>query len=112
MKSNERLPVFAIVFALVCSIVYVLCVWKNFALFTYHPASGEFGLGVQKARDGPAMYWYGWIATSALAGAAAGLLAALLPPSLAQRVSPALAWVTPLIGIAILVYILRNYFLH
>jgi hypothetical protein len=58
------------------------------------------------------MYWYGWIATSALAGGAAGLLAALLPPSLAQRVSPALAWVTPLIGIAVLVYILRNYFLH
>ena len=25
---------------------------------------GEWGLGVEKPRDGPAMYWYGWLATS------------------------------------------------
>jgi len=112
MKVAERLPLFTVVFAVVCSAVYVLAVWKNLALFTYHPATGEFGPGVQKGREGPPMYWYGWITTSVLAGGAAGLLACLLPRALAQRLWPGLAWAVPLLGMAFLVYILRNYFLH
>jgi len=113
MKPSERLPLFVTVFAAVCSVVYILAVYKNYALFTYHPASGQFGPGAEKAGpDGPAMYWYGWIATSGIAGAIAGLLACALPRGLAQRVWPGWSWVVPLTGIAILLYILRNYFLR
>ena len=111
MKS-ARLPVFVTVFALATSIAYVVAVLNNYALFTYHPATGEFGLGMEKARGAPAMYWYGWIATSALTGAAAGLLACLLPPSVARRLSPALSWMAPLLAVLVFVYILRNFFLH
>lgn len=113
MKVSERFPVFAIVFSVVCSVVYVISVEKNYAMFTYHPALGQFGAGVEKAGpDGPAMYWYGWIATSTLAGFIAGLLACLLPRNVGERLSPALAWAVPLIGSVVLAYILRNYFLH
>jgi len=113
MKPAERLPVFVTVFAVVCSVVYILAVYKNYALFTYHPATGQFGAGVEKAGpDGPAMYWYGWIATSSIAGAIAGLIACALPRSLARRVWPGFSWAIPLAGIAVLLYILRNYFLH
>ena len=53
-----------------------------------------------------------WIATSTLAGLVAGLLACLLPKSVGERLSPVLAWAAPAIGVLVLAYILRNYFLH
>ena len=64
MTPPRSFPAFAIVFAVVFAVVYVIAVEENYALFTYHPAIGEFGAGVQQPKDGPAMYWYGWLATS------------------------------------------------
>ena len=105
-------PVFAVVFAAVYAVTYVFAVWKNFALFTYHPALNEFALGVQKPRDGPAMYWYGWMATSAIVASLAGFAACLAPESLARRVSPGLAWVVPLCAMLFFAWLLRGYFLR
>ena len=44
-------------------------------LFTYHPGTNRIDLGCAAARagEGPAMYWYGWIATTLIGAAAARL---------------------------------------
>jgi hypothetical protein len=102
----------AILFAVVYAIVYLVSVEKNYALFTYHPALVELDWGVQKAREGPAMYWYGWMATAGIAAAVAAGLGLLLPPSLARRVVPSLAWIVPLAVILFFSYLLRNFFLR
>ena len=105
-------PVFAIVFAVVYALTYALAVWKNYALFTYHPALNEFGFGVQKPKDGPAMYWYGWMATAGIAGALAGSVACLVPGTVARRLWPGLAWLGPLCAMLFFAWLLRGYFLR
>ena len=103
---------FAIVFAVVFVLVYVVAVEANYALFTYHPASGEWGAGVQKARDGPAMYWFGWLATSALAAAGAGAAATLLPGSVTRRLWSGWAWIVPVGVMLVFCYLLKGFFLR
>jgi hypothetical protein len=107
---NRAFPAFAIVFAVVYSLTYALAVWKNYALFTYHPALNEFGIGVEKPKDGPAMYWYGWMATAGIVASLAGVAAALVPA--ARRLSPALAWIVPLGAMLFFAWLLRGYFLR
>ena len=109
---SRAFPIFAIVFAVVYAVVYAVSVWKNYALFTYHPALNEFGMGVQKAKDGPAMYWYGWMATSAIAGGIAGVVACLVPERVARRLWPGLAWLVPLCAMLFFAWLLRGYFLR
>ena len=101
---------FAVVFAAVFAVIYTLAVWKNYALFTYHPALNQFGIGVEKAKDGPAMYWYGWMATAGLAGLAAGVAASLVPA--ARRIWLGLAWLVPLGAMLFSAWLLRGYFLR
>jgi hypothetical protein len=103
-------PAFAIVFAVVFALAYVVSVLNNYAVFTYHPAIGEFGAGVQKGRDGPAMYWYGWMATSGIVAALAGGLAAFLPESATRRLWPGLTWAAALVAMVVLGYDLREFF--
>jgi hypothetical protein len=112
MSTPKRLETFAIVFATVAPIVYVIAVEKNFALITYHPMNYSFGLGAQPPGDGPAMYWFGWMATAALAGGAAGVIASFLPATLTRFLRPVLAWVVPAGVIAAFAYLLHDYFLR
>ena len=105
-------PVFAIVFAVVYALVYTFAVWKNYALFTYHPALNEFGIGVQKPKDGPAMYWYGWMATAGITAAGAGFIACLIPASASRRLWPGLAWLMPLCAMVFFAWMLRGYFMR
>jgi hypothetical protein len=101
-----------IVFAVVYAIAYLVCVEGNYALFTYHPAINEFGMGVQKAKDGPAMYWYGWLATATAVAAVAGFVAALLPAPLTRRLSPSLTWLAALAVLAVFCWLLKGFFLR
>jgi hypothetical protein len=110
--TRRALSVFATVFAVVFSVAYLVAVWKNYALFTYHAATGRLGAGVQRAGEGPAMYWYGWIATAALAGVGAGLIACLVPERLTQRLWSGWSWLVPLCVVLVFCYLLRNYFLR
>jgi hypothetical protein len=106
MNLEKLFPVFAASFA----VIYLLAVEQNWALFTYHPKLGEWGWLVQPARTGPPMYWYGWLATSALGATAASLLSWPL-----QRRWPApfwLGWVVPLLVIFAFVYFFRDFFLR
>ena len=101
------LPVFSAAFAA----IYIASVQFNWALFTYQAQSGQWGWLVQP-REGTPMYWYGWLATSALGAGAIAALSLALPARPFDRVWSILVWVTPLVLIAVITYILRGYFLR
>jgi hypothetical protein len=106
---SRKFPVFAVTFAAVYAAVYYFAVDDNWALFSYGPAVGEWTLFTRAASAGPTMYWYGWIATSALAAAAAGLLACVLPDNIGKRIWPDFAWLVPMCSIAAIGYLLSGY---
>jgi hypothetical protein len=106
MNCSRVFPIFAAAFA----VIYVLSVEGNWALVTYHPRIGEWEWLAKPSKSGPAMYWYGWIATSLLAASAFSLIT--LP--LARRWQPPvwIGWVAPLATILVFVYLLRSFFLR
>ena len=109
--NTSRLSTFTIVFSIAYAVLYLLSVEYNWALFTYHPALESFGALVQKPIDGgPAMYWYGWIVTSALGASTIAALACAMPAGLGNRIWSGLAWAVPLAAMFAFVYILRGYF--
>jgi uncharacterized membrane protein YhaH (DUF805 family) len=55
------------------------------------------------------MYWYGWIANSALGASILGLLAALLPGKIRGKIPLALAWITPVALLPVVIYSLKFY---
>jgi hypothetical protein len=108
MTIGRALPVFSIAFAL----IYIASVEYNLALITYHPQIGRWGVLVEAPKEGPAMYWYGWLLTSALGAGAIAVLSLALPARPFDRVWSILVWVAPLAMIAVIAYILRGYFLR
>ena len=109
--NSSRLATFTIVFSIAYAAVYLLAVENNWALFTYHPALETFGALVQKPIDGgPAMYWYGWLATSGLGAFAIAVLAGAIPAGFGNRIWSSLAWAVPLATMFAFGYILRGYF--
>ena len=112
MKPPRSFPLLAVLFAVVYTIAYVIAVWKNYALFTYHPVINEIRAGVQKPIDGPAMYWFGWMATAGIAAAGACLVACLVPERLSSRLWSGWSWIIPLGVLLIFAWLLRNYFLR
>jgi len=112
MTVPRSFPVFAVVFAAAYAVSYVVCVENNYALFTYHPAIHEFGLGVQKSKDGPAMYWFGWMATSGIVAGGVALAASWLPEALTRRFGSGWSWSVPVAVMVVFCYLLRSYFLR
>ena len=110
--TTARVAAFGIVFAVVYALAYLLAVEKNWALVTYHPQLVEFGLGVEKSREGPAMYWFGWLATAGIIASIAGVLAALLPERATRFLRPALTWLVPLCAMLAFGWLLRGFFLR
>lgn len=107
---SSKFFAFAIVFAVATPIVYVLCDIMGWPLFTFHPATGRFEWGRTLARqgEGPVMYWYGWTATTLIAGAALGYLATFAPAA-ARKLPLALTWLLPLLAIPPLVWSLMPF---
>ena len=106
MNMEKVFPVFTAAFA----VIYVLAVQYNWALFTYHPKTGEWGWLAEPARNGPPMYWYGWLVTSTFGATAASLLSWPL-----VRRWPAqfwLGWMVPLVVIFIFLYLFRGFFVR
>src|SRR5690349_3646301 len=66
--SSAKVRTFLIVFSITATIVYVLCDLFGWPLFTYHPATGrlEWGYALPRRNEGPVMYWYGWVVTTAI----------------------------------------------
>jgi hypothetical protein len=94
--------------------MYLICLFWNLPLVTYHPAINELDLGMTEARsgEGPAMYWYGWTLTVILVGTVAGLIATMLPESISKKLPLALVWVLPIVAIPFFVYSLRGFLFH
>ena len=108
MNAGRALPVFSIAFAA----LYIACVYWNLALITYHPQVAQWGPLVQAPKAGPAMYWYGWLMTSALGAGAIAALSLALPARALERACAILVWLVPVAMIATIAYILRGYFLR
>ncbi len=110
-SSSSRFGSFALVFGISFAILYVVCDMAALPMFTYHPGTDRIDPGfAPPVRDeGPAMYWYGWIATSALGASVLGLLAALLPETIRGKIPLALAWIVPVVLLPVLIYSLKFY---
>jgi len=121
MSVARVFPVFSVAFA----VLYVLSMDNNWALFTYLARAGEFHSLVYAPptpRAGPAMYWWGWLATSAIGAAIVAGIAAALPAGWAGRrwssltgptlTWPTLTWVVPLAVLLVLVFLLRGWFIR
>jgi hypothetical protein len=109
LASSATFRTFVIVFAMATPVLYVICDMQNWPLFTYHPATGKIDLGWAAARrdEGPAMYWYGWTATTLIGAAILGLLATMLPENVTRRIPLWPVWALPVIVLPLLIYSLR-----
>jgi hypothetical protein len=110
MPASQSRPVFAITFAAAYAILYLLAVENNWALFTYHPLTGEFHWLITRAAEGPSMFWYGWMATAALGGLAIAAGVSFLPGAITGRLSVTLSWAVPLATMFAFAYIMRDFF--
>jgi len=111
LASSVAFENFAIVFALATPVLYVVCELANWPLFTYHPATVRFDVGWAPAvkGEGPAMYWYGWTASTFIGAGVLGLLATVLPQGMMRKIPLSLIWILPLAAIPILAYALRSF---
>jgi hypothetical protein len=109
LASSAAFRTFAVVFAIATPVLYTICEMANWPLFTYHPGTNRIDIGWAPAvRDeGPAMYWYGWNATTLMGAGVLGLIATKLPESAVRKIPLALVWIVPLAVIPILIYALR-----
>jgi hypothetical protein len=111
LATSAAFRTFAVVMAITTPVIYVLCEMQNWPLFTYHPASNRIDwLYAPPVRnEGPAMHWYGWIATTMIASTILGILAMLLPERITKRIPLPLVWIMPLAAVLVLIYAL-NFF--
>ena len=112
MIATRSAPVFVTTFAVAYSILYVIAVEYNWALFTYHPAAEEFHFLVKPAKDAPAMYWYGWMATAGLAAFFIAATASWLSGGAAGRPWSGWSWVVPLTTMGVFCYLLSGFFIR
>jgi hypothetical protein len=110
LGASPSFGTFAIVFAIAAPVIYVASELANLPLFTYHPGTGRIDLGwaAARANEGPAMYWYGWVATMLIGSAVLGAAAARFP-NLGQRIPLFLVWLLPLLALPILAYALMPF---
>jgi hypothetical protein len=114
LASSTRFRTFAVTFGIVGTVAYNVCLYFNWPLFTFHPATNRFAWGFEAARsgEGPNMTWYGWTATTLLVAAAIGYLATFLPERIARRISLTLLWLLPWLAIPLLIWDLRQWWFH
>ena len=112
--TSAKFKTFAVTFAITGTVIYLLCLQFNWPLFTFHPAVSRFewGWGPSKSGEGPAMYWYGWTATTIIAGAIVSFLVSLLPESMTKKIPLILVWLLPILAIPYLIYDLRSWWFH
>jgi hypothetical protein len=91
MMATDRVGIAAITFTVACAALYVICTEVNLPAVTYHPVIGEIDLGWKAPRNGPVMYWYGWMLTSFIGAAIIAAVAAALPEKWTQRLITFLA---------------------
>jgi hypothetical protein len=109
MTKVERL---AAVFAIAFAVIYAPTMDYNGTLATYHPIQGisQWGRAAPLAGGSPAMYWYGFVFTSAIGAAVVTALASLIPDNRMERVPwRSLTWIVPICAILYITYVLLPY---
>ena len=117
MSSSQVSPslsfaaVFGLVFGPANAVVYWISDIYKLPMFSYYPATQrmEWGWTPTTLDDGPAMYWYGWIATSLITSTFIGLFACLLPKPVKAKIPPALSWIVPCLLAPAMIYSLKFY---
>ena len=109
LASSATFKTFALVFAIATPVIYVACEMQNWPLFTYHPGTNrvEWLYAPAVRNEGPAMYWYGWIATTLIGSGILGILATMLPERIVRKIPLSLTWIFPVAAVPILIYALR-----
>ena len=110
-QASPRARVFALVFAPCVAILYWISdVWR-FPVFSYYPANNHFAWGWTPSTpdDGPAMYWYGWIVTSALGAALIACVVSALPDAVTRKIPASLSWLIPTLLVPAMLYSLKFY---
>ena len=119
MTSSPRFRRFAFAYGPAFSILYVIALRLDLALFTVYPTLGVVILGTHHSRDDvapsmgtflPAMYWYGWTATASLGALMGGFVAALLPERWTRRLWWGWLWVVPALAMMGCVYLTMPWF--
>jgi hypothetical protein len=79
-----------IIFSAAYAVLYLGAMYYNLALFTYYPAAKQFYPLVPATPQarGPAMFWYGWIATAALGALTLSVLSLAVPERWATHCGP------------------------
>jgi hypothetical protein len=112
MTRSARTVAFVSAFAVAYPVLYIVCVYWNLALFTYHPALGVFGIGPNAPRSGPAMYWYGWIATALIGAAILSAAWAACAGCGWPPIPSLLASLVPVAAMAVAIALMFHFFLH
>ena len=69
----------------------------------------DLGWAAARPNEGPAMYWYGWIATMLIGSTVVGGLAMALPRRISENIPLFLIWLLPLLVLPILAYALMPF---
>jgi len=112
--TSTKVRTFVITFAIVGPIIYNICLYFNWPLFTFHPATNRFAWGFEAARsgEGPNMTWYGWTAMTLVVGTITAYLATLLPEHITKKLPLTLMWLLPWLAIPVLIWDLRQWWFH
>jgi hypothetical protein len=109
MNNYSRLfPTFSITFVL----IFALCVYFNWALFTYFPAAHQLKWFVPDEAKAPAtypMFWYGWLATTTIATVLITGTSAIVVGR-GRSVAPTVVWTGAIVAMIIIVYALAHWF--
>jgi hypothetical protein len=58
------------------------------------------------------MYWYGWTLSVIVGGVIISFVAAMLPERVTRKIPLYLVWVLPTLGVVLLAYSLREFWLR
>ena len=78
-QTSAKFGTFAITFGIAFPLLYTVYERLNWPLFTYHPVLSVVDFGRQPAGVGPPMFWYGWIALSAISAFVVASVATIVP---------------------------------
>jgi hypothetical protein len=108
------------VFSLVSTIVYVIAYYTpkpQLQAFRYYPLLNKISLDALPAKEsGPAMLYYGWMATALIAGLVVALIVEVIlrligPAKITVKPPAFLGWVVPLLLVAATLIYEKHWFL-
>jgi len=114
LAASAKFKTFAITFSTFGPLIYCVCQFFNWPMFTFHPATNRLVWGYEGPRpgEGPNMLWYGWTGTTLLAAAVVGIVAMMLPEHMTKKLPLALMWLLPILAIPYIAYSLMPWWTH